>query len=279
MIIQLSLTGCHIPKNIMDNRDAFKSISIVNRTLPLQVFKLLQSLLKLILLHQAHSKVILCLEILIRILFLKFSHIGRMLKLLLNDLSHLIIPFLDIQLEQMNQGHVLISFIMDRFVFFFCFLEILVQTVRISLQDYVFIQERLWGIYICQVFNFSLVNLESFFEVSSHLKDYRLAVIFFNQVLQIIIIPEQGDLVFSISFLLLFAGLISVIISPITVRLSQWSIDQRPYPFLHVEIVHLKKVINIENYILFYIFIFTDDKAEIQIFLPWQFGEGNIKQE
>lgn len=69
MVVEFGLAGCHVPKDIMHDGNALKTIVVEERALILQVFELLECVFDLALLHQCQSEVIFSLEVFLNKLF------------------------------------------------------------------------------------------------------------------------------------------------------------------------------------------------------------------
>ena len=96
MIVESSLTGGHVPEDIVNDGNAFKTVLIVYCRFVLQVTVLFQGLFIPVLFHPLHCDVVLGFEALLRELFFQFFDDMVRLKLLLDLLSLLIVTFFEV---------------------------------------------------------------------------------------------------------------------------------------------------------------------------------------
>lgn len=137
VVVESGLTSGHVPEDVMHDGDTLKSVLVVDGGLSLQIPVLLQGLLEPVLLHPLQGNVVLSFEPLLRELLLQFLHGMALLQLLLNQLSLLIIALLDVQFQQMDQGHSPVLLISYRLVLLLSLPVILSHPVGIASQDHV----------------------------------------------------------------------------------------------------------------------------------------------
>lgn len=68
-------------------------------------------------------------------------------------------------------------------------------------------------------------------------------------------------------------------IGPVVESLSQRAIDQRALSLLHIDLLHLEEVIDVENHIFLQGLILADDEPEVQLPLFGVLSEENLEDE
>ena len=142
-------------------------------------------------------------------------------------------------MHQTNQPIVLIG---QSLVFPLCLLELLIEPVGISPQNLILADLRSGSLDCLQELNLFLIYFQRLLEVPMHFEHNCLTLIGLNQVLQVVIIPQEHGFFISDSLL---GGLIS----PIVESLSQGAIYERALPFLYIDFLDLEEIVNVEDHI------------------------------